>query len=341
MSNQKCYMPKVSVIITIYNAEQYIGKCAVSLFEQTLNDIEFIFIDDCSIDKSLEVLDHVLGKYPLQKNRTKIIKLSANGGTSIARSIGLQEAKGDYLIHCDSDDWMDYDFLEKLYSKAIEEDADIVIGDFIRESTNHHSLVTTDVYDTSRKMLENIHNQSFYCMLWNKLMKKKLLIDNNITFVQGINMWEDVLITLKSFYHATKIAKIEGSFYHYWVNPTSYTMNSANVKSYLQRKACIAELEKFFVDKGDWRVQLNYWRLLAKMYLLQPGSMNVQMWKAEYPDAIFDIAEMNAFSSKEKFRLKLASKSVFAFNMITLHERLLYISKQFVKNIALLCQKLQ
>ncbi len=129
--------PKVSVIIPVYKAEQYIEKCARSLFEQTLDDIEFIFIDDCTPDNSIDILKCLIRDYPHRKSQVKIIHNEENKGISTTRNIGLNNSTGEYIIHCDSDDWIDDDLYEKLYLKAIEEKSDIVLCDFIREESGN------------------------------------------------------------------------------------------------------------------------------------------------------------------------------------------------------------
>lgn len=294
----------------MFNVSDYIERCAVSLLEQTLKDIEYIFIDDNSTDNTLDILHSVADNYPLRRDFIRVIKMDTNSGTSVVRSLGIKEARGEYIIHCDSDDWVDADYFEKLYNKAITENADIVIGDFKRESIGYSCEFITEVNNPPIQMLRNMHKASFYCMLWNKLMRRSLLMSNSITTKPGINMWEDVLICLPSFYYAKKIAKIEGAYYHYWINPKSYTQNSANEYSYTQRRLCINELEKFFADKeGDWSLLINYWKLLAKSYMLTREAFDPDRWKREYPEANNHIMRMKALSIWTRIIYKITSIS--------------------------------
>lgn len=309
--------PKVSVIVPMFKVVQYIERCAVSLFEQTLDSIEYLFIDDCSPDATVEVLQAVLDRYPQRRDNTRIIRMSINGGTSVVRALGMKEANGEFVIHCDSDDWVDADYFEKLYNEAIKENADIVVGDFIRESINSTCTIETEVCNPPRKMLREIHNESFYCMLWNKLMRRSLLVDNTITLKPGINMWEDVLLCLQAFYFAEKIGKIEDSYYHYWINPTSYTVNSANECSYRQRKWCVMELEKFFADKeGDWSLLLNYWKMLAKSFMLTRTGFNPDRWKREYPEANKRIMQMKAIPIQTRLMYKMTSITTLPIKLV-------------------------
>ncbi len=106
-------MPKVSVIIPVYGVEKYIERCARSLFEQTLDDIEYLFIDDCTPDKSIEMLKQVLEDYPHRKPQVVIHRMEQNSGQAAVRKWGMQNAIGDYVIHCDSDDWVELTMYEE------------------------------------------------------------------------------------------------------------------------------------------------------------------------------------------------------------------------------------
>ena len=128
--------PLVSVIVPIYGVEPYIEKCARSLFEQSLENMEFIFVNDCTPDKSVEILRQVIEDYPRRYLQIQIIEHEENRGLAMARNSGLLIAKGEYIIHCDSDDWVELDMYEEMYEKALEKNADIVICDYYAEYSN-------------------------------------------------------------------------------------------------------------------------------------------------------------------------------------------------------------
>ena len=112
-------MPKVSVIVPIYEVEKYIERCVRSLFEQTLDDIEYIFVDDCTKDNSITVLERVIKDYPNRKSQITILHHETNKGLPQARKTGLLSARGDYIAHCDSDDWVDHKLFALMYEKAV------------------------------------------------------------------------------------------------------------------------------------------------------------------------------------------------------------------------------
>ena len=127
-------LPKVSVIIPVYKAEKYIERCCDSLFGQTLGSIEYIFVDDKSPDDSVALIQKVLTRYPQRNGWVKIIANEENKGVAYSRQKGLEVATGEFVIHCDSDDWVEADMYQAMYERAIETCADIVICDFYQSS---------------------------------------------------------------------------------------------------------------------------------------------------------------------------------------------------------------
>ena len=116
MNNRK--RPKVSVIVAVYNVEQYVERCAHSLFNQTLDSMEYIFVDDCTPDNSIELIKKVLESYPQREAQVKFIHHKTNQGQAAARTTGMKAATGEYIIHCDPDDWVDLDTYELMYRAA-------------------------------------------------------------------------------------------------------------------------------------------------------------------------------------------------------------------------------
>ena len=115
----------VSVIVPVYKVEAFIGRCIRSLMEQTLREVEFIIVDDCSPDRSIAVAEAVMQNYPERHAQVHLIHHEVNKGLPAARNTGLAVAKGEYVFHCDSDDFIEPVMLEKLYDEAKRQDADI------------------------------------------------------------------------------------------------------------------------------------------------------------------------------------------------------------------------
>ena len=121
--------PKVSIVVPVYKVEAYIEQFVRSLFEQTLEDLEFIFVDDASPDESVAIIKRVLDEYPQRKGQVKFIRHEHNMDLPQTRKDGLNAATGEYLIYVDSDDWVEPNYAELLYTKAQETNADIVVCD--------------------------------------------------------------------------------------------------------------------------------------------------------------------------------------------------------------------
>ena len=166
-------MPKVSVIVPVYGVEKYIERCARSLFEQTLDDIEYLFIDDCTTDRSIEILQQVLEEYPQRKPQVTIHRMEQNSGQAAVRKWGMQNATGEYVIHCDSDDWVDTDMYRAMYEKAKEEDADVVLCGFVRSDGERILSKQDNAFfeckGNKKQLIQSLLIGKDLSSLWNKL----------------------------------------------------------------------------------------------------------------------------------------------------------------------------
>ena len=209
-------MPKVSVIIPVYKAEKYINRCLDSLFRQSIDNIEYIFIDDKSPDNSIQLITESLHKYPNRIGQVKIIRNDKNLGVGDSRQKGVDNASGEYVIHCDPDDWVDENMYELLYKKAIEEKAEIVLCDYIIEKYNNQEIVSLKVdHCTSRYLVAALVKGRIHGSLCNKLVKRELLTKNNIRFIQGLNICEDLIMCIKILSHDITISYFPHALYHY------------------------------------------------------------------------------------------------------------------------------
>lgn len=214
-------MPKVSIIIPVYGVEKYIERCARSLFEQTLDDIEYLFIDDCTPDKSVEILKRVLEEYPHRKSQVVIHRMEQNSGQAKVREWGMRNARGEYVIHCDSDDWVDVHMYEEMYNKAIDEDADVVVCDYV--VTNDTSIIKTINAchaKSAKQLIENCLFQRDPWSLCNKLFNRKVYY--NIEYPKGA-MGEDMATTIQLLWNCKTLSYINKPYYQYFYNSESIT----------------------------------------------------------------------------------------------------------------------
>lgn len=217
-------MPKVSIIIPIYNVEKYLRKCMNSVCGQTLSDIEIICVNDCSPDNSLEILK----EYASKDNRIKIINFEKNKGVSVARNTGIDNATGEFIGFVDADDFIDLDFYEKLYNRAIETGNDLIIGTVQIET--EHNIKQNDYI--LNDVLDKIKEKSLYFnqLFWLGLYKTSLLKDYSIKFIENCIYGEDRLLPLQSSYYANKTEIVNDAFYHYVRNNSSITKSKKNEK---------------------------------------------------------------------------------------------------------------
>lgn len=238
--------PKVSIIVPIYGVEQFIERCAISLFEQTFDDIEYVFVNDCTPDNSISILERIIGKYSHRKNRIRIINHGVNKGLAGARNTGVENATGDYILHVDSDDYIENDMIKLLVNKAIAEDLDIVMCNSFLEWSNRKIIFNQTFSENKDIMIKQILRIEAAPSIWNKLIKRSLYTENNIKTIEGVNYGEDLLVMPQLIYYANKIAKIDKTLYHYiQSNPNSYTQFFSE-KNINNLKVVFTELESFF-----------------------------------------------------------------------------------------------
>lgn len=198
-------MPKISVIVPIYNVEKYLEKCINSLLSQTLEDIQIILVNDGSKDNS----GNIAKEYE-KNNKDRVIYVEKeNGGLSDARNYGLKYATGDFIAFLDSDDYIEKNAYEKMYNKAIEENADYVECDFLWEFPNKIRVDKQYPYKNKKEMLSFVR-----VVAWNKLIKRQLITDNNLEFPKGLR-YEDVEFTYKLIPFINKFAYVDKPFIHY------------------------------------------------------------------------------------------------------------------------------
>lgn len=222
-------IPKVSVIVPIYKAEKYIERCVMSLLKQTLEEIELIFVDDCTPDRSIDILKRTIEQYPNKLNHIKLVHHNTNLGVSISRQDGVNAAIGDYIIHCDPDDWVESDMYDKMYSHAIRTHADIVMSDYVMEYGNKSIFKSLKISNIdSEDLLNALVRGDLHGGLWNKLVNRNFIIKNNIFFTPGLNICEDLIYCIRLMQKHPTVSYLNMPFYHYdkYSNPNAMTQLS-------------------------------------------------------------------------------------------------------------------
>lgn len=278
---------KVSVIVPIYKVERFIDKCASSLFEQTLDEVEFIFVDDASPDGSMDLLGKCIDRYPARKNQIKIVCHAENQGLPAARNTGLAEATGEYVFHCDSDDFVEPDMLAALYEVAKEKDADIVWCDWFLSFEHNERYMTQPSYETPLDALKGMLGGVMKFTVWNKLAKRSLYVDNHIGFPTGYGMGEDMTMMML-FACAGKVAYLPKAFYHYVkLNTGSFTQTFSD-RHLVELKYNVQRISDYLHDKFSDTLdkEIAYLKLAVKFpFLISNSSQKYRLWKEWYPEA--------------------------------------------------------
>lgn len=278
-------MISVSVIIPIYGVERFVVRCAESLMRQTLRDVEFIFVDDASTDGSIPRLREVLAKYP--ERNVKVLTHNVNKGLPAARNTGLAEATGDYIFHCDSDDYLELDALETLYRKAVDEEADIVWCDYYLDYPTGNRLLRQPSYATAEEALRAMLRGTMKYNVWNKLVRRSLYTDHAIAFPAGYAMGEDMTM-MKLFAFARKVAYVGRGLYHYEQGNLSAMTCSLSASALVALRHNASDVVDFVRSQCGkaWELQLCSFLLLVKWPFLCSGNKaDYRRWREWFPEA--------------------------------------------------------
>ncbi len=239
-------MIKLSIIVPVYNAEEFLEKCLMSLKNQTLKDIEILLVDDGSTDNSYEICK----SFEASDSRIRVFK-QENSGQSAARNRALSVSKGEYIAFADSDDWVDCDFYEKLLEAAIRYGADIACGSVIREKKSAGKIRVNykeeKVYLRAQEKIDAAGVPNM-CYVWNKVYRAGFLKSIDLRFVNGM-VFEDTDFVTRAVYYSNKIVTVPNTYYHYWTNENSTvrTMRSSDKKrldSLRSKKSVLEFFEK-------------------------------------------------------------------------------------------------
>lgn len=242
-------MPKVSIIVPVYNVEKYIEKCLTSLVNQTLEDIEIIVVNDGSKDNSKKIIEEFIQRY-----QKKIVYLEKeNGGLSDARNYGIPYAKGEYIAFLDSDDYVEKDTYKRMYELAKKEKSDMVECDFYWEYPNKTKIDTGEIYHNKKEMLEKVR-----VVAWNKLIKREILEKSKIEFPKGYR-YEDVEFTYKLIPYLEKVSFLKEPCIHYIQRENSISnLQNARTKEIFD---VLEHVINYYKDKNiydEYEKQLEY-----------------------------------------------------------------------------------
>lgn len=241
---------KVSILVPIYNVEEHIVKCARSLFAQSYGDCEFIFVDDCSPDSSVQRLEQVVeNEFYTLRSSIHIIRHARNRGVAEARNTAMECASGDFLLFVDSDDWCAPNMVAKLVRAQREDNADLVSADFYSVTAKKTTRNHTHWVGGREGSLRIVLAQSFALpnRVWSLLIRNSLIRRNGIRFNSGVNYGEDSLFLVQLLYYAREIAHVDKPIYYYRADSAgsySNNLNRRSIRNYVRSQLLIYEFLK-------------------------------------------------------------------------------------------------
>ncbi len=311
--------PLISVLIPVYGVEKYIEQCLKSLFENTISaKCEFIIVNDCTKDNSMLIAEKVIGEY--RNLNVKIINHDQNKGLATTRNTGLANASGKYLICTDSDDWVEPNYLERLYAEAESKHADITICRW-RIEKGTESWISDEFHKfKSEEAFESFMKCKIPAYVWNKLVRRSLFVENGFKWVDGINNWEDETICIKLFSKAKTFAFVEDCLYHYRCRDDSYIRCIINDRTKRDFLAAIESMEKFLSgsEYEKFRDLVKYKKLHVKMKFLMDGTYSMQRkFISMWPETHSCPLDETCFSPRQKLILK-TSKTLPPISLLML-----------------------
>lgn len=262
-------MIKVSVIVPVYNTEEYLEKCLQSLVNQTLKGIEIICVNDGSTDNSSKILKQYANNYP----QLRILE-QQNLKQGAARNRGVKEAQGEYIGYVDSDDWVDMDYFEKLYLTAKKYDSDIALATNIRigngKTKKRLDITKEAIYSSLQNKFDACKQSKNECPT-NKIYRREFLEKNNITWPEGVYC-EDKIYTLKAVYYANSVVTVPGVNYYYYRRNNSTVKNKNHQdKNYARRQVLD------FLKEHDAKIRdCEFWATKSEKKLF-----GITLWKVK------------------------------------------------------------
>lgn len=295
---------KISIIIPVYRVENYISRCCRSLFGMWFQDVEYLFVNDATPDGSMAVVESILNEYPHKKAHVKLLAHPKNMGVACARNTGIEAATGEYIAFVDADDWIEEDMFEKLYQKAEAGQLDITGCDWYLEFNASRRYMRQPVYEKASDCLSALLTGEMRWFLWAFLVRRDLYIKNNIRFLDGANIGEDMAVLIQCFSFARSYRHIPEALYHY-VKFNTVSITALDSKRQIEIVKRNVDATVCFIrnrHQNDLERELDFLKLNVKFPLLiSDSTANYEVWNASFPEANRSIWK----NTKQPFRNKL------------------------------------
>lgn len=279
---------KVSVIIPLYGVEAFVERCATSLMQQTLPEVQFIFVDDAAKDRSAEVLEKTLQNFPHRRADVKVVHHEQNLGLPAARNTGLREAEGEYIFHCDGDDFVEAEMLEQLYAFAKARNLDAVWCDWFLSYAQSERLMKQPAFASAEEAVRAMLSGGMKYNVWNKLIRRSVYERSGVVFPSGYGMGEDMTI-IRLFAHCHRVDYLPKAFYHYVKTNASSFCQVYSDRHIAELRhnvlTTLADLQRVYGTTLE--KEFAFFKLEAKFpFLISDGSNGkYRLWAEWFPEA--------------------------------------------------------
>jgi len=307
--------PKISVIVPVYNVEQYLCRCVDSILAQTFPDFELLLIDDGSKDRSGEICDEYAGK----DERVRVFH-KENGGVSSARQFGIEHVSTEYFAFVDSDDFIDKQYLALLFKEINSSQSDIAVCAY-HEMGLKGSIIRGDIPYNKNSFIKALLLSKEWGVLWNKLFKKSIVVNNSISFVGYLHIWEDLAFVIEYLLACSTISFIREPLYSYDRTIIGSLTKKDTISYYKEQISAVNKIESVIQEYNDSEVfseELAILKITVKDNCIKKNITKEKflLWQSSFPelgDSYFEntTEKMSAYLAKNKMimLLKLFQKT--------------------------------
>jgi glycosyltransferase involved in cell wall biosynthesis len=308
--------PLVSIIIPVYQAEATLPGLLQSVCSQSYRYLELIFINDCSTDHSVQILREFGSKLSdAEETSLMIISHDQNLGVAAARNTGLDHASGEYIYFIDADDALEPDTIELLIHSALSNDADLVGCNWYLTFNQNERKMQQPTFSTPREAIKKMLNGSMRWNLWLFMAKRSLYKKHQIRFIPGMNMGEDLLVTMQLFIHAANVSYVDKALYHYGQS-NKQSLTKLHTEAHIQQLSANVDAMERCLRNSNFAKNLDddldFLKLNIKLPLLISDQKEQhQRWLSWYPEANAQVMKNTALPLRTRLIQWLAFKEQF------------------------------
>ncbi|WP_336664156.1 glycosyltransferase family 2 protein [Elizabethkingia meningoseptica] len=291
-------LPLVSIIIPVYNAADTLHIALNSILSQTYQNIEVIIINDCSKDNTSNIINRYIAKLVEGDDISiKVLNHESNRGVAAARNTGLDNASGAYIYYVDADDYIERNAIELMVEEIIKTEADIIGCNWCLSFNHNERKMNQPSFVSSGEAIQKMLHGTMRWNLWLFVVRRSLYEDNNIRFIPGMNMGEDMMVMMKLFTHADKVSFIDKALYHYGQSNEGSLTKMYTAQHRLEVTTNLEAIEEYLKNRGFLEKigdGINFLKLNIKLPLLiSDKESNYKQWEKWF-------SESNKFVMKNK-----------------------------------------